>query len=497
MIRPMLVLVVIWLTVTGTDDAIDDGNSTSTITHTASSTDSNYSGISIASTTVTTVDNDTAGVSFSATSSSPTEGGATPTYTVVLDSEPTGNVQIDISGDTQATTTPTSLTFTSGNWNATQTVTVTAVDDAIAEGAHTGTITHTASSTDSNYDGISISNHTANITDNDTAGVTLSSTSTSATEGGATGSYTIVLDSEPTGNVQIDTSVNNSEVTATPSLTFTSANWNATQTITVTATDDSTDDGDLTSIITHTASSTDSNYEGISVASTTATAIDNDSGGLSFASNIPASVRVDIYGPENTDITTKTGNQTIQGTTQGGVFTAHFTNLTEGTHTFTITAKYNSNTQTKTFTMSTAQSTTYKAQDITFSFDEEAGGTTGGTTGDNEELILQLLAQIKLLQAQIAAILGELPKTDTQTNIPPPSLSFGDQGPNVTNLQTILATMSDIYPQGLITGYFGPLTQGAIQTLQLKYNVLQTPDQQGYGVYGPKTSQRLGEVIAN
>ena len=50
-----------------------------------------------------------------------------------------------------------------------QTVTVTAVDDSAAEGDHLSTITHSASSSDVNYDGISVSDVTANVTDNDNA----------------------------------------------------------------------------------------------------------------------------------------------------------------------------------------------------------------------------------------------------------------------------------------------------------------------------------------
>ncbi len=55
------------------------------------------------------------------------------TYTVVLDSQPAaGTVKVAVeSGDTKAATvSPTSLTFTTTTWNAPQTVTVTAVDDA-------------------------------------------------------------------------------------------------------------------------------------------------------------------------------------------------------------------------------------------------------------------------------------------------------------------------------------------------------------------------------
>jgi predicted extracellular nuclease len=98
-----------------------------------------------------------------------TEGGATDTYTIALSSQPTADVTIAIGPDSQTTTNVAALTFTSANWNQSQTVTVTAVDDAVVEGNHSGTIGHTATSTDPNYSGISIASISAAITDNDIA----------------------------------------------------------------------------------------------------------------------------------------------------------------------------------------------------------------------------------------------------------------------------------------------------------------------------------------
>jgi len=63
------------------------------------------------------------------------------------------------------TVSPPNLTFTISNWSTPQTVTVTAVNDAVAEGTHNGTITHAAASTDPGYSGIDITAVTATITD--------------------------------------------------------------------------------------------------------------------------------------------------------------------------------------------------------------------------------------------------------------------------------------------------------------------------------------------
>ncbi len=117
----------------------------------------------------------TAGVTITESSGTTnvTEGGPTDTYTVVLNTVPTANVTITLNPGTQVTVSPSTLTFTPSNWNVPQTVTVTAVDDAAVEGNHTGTISHTATSTDTNYNSIAIANVVANITDNDAPAPTI------------------------------------------------------------------------------------------------------------------------------------------------------------------------------------------------------------------------------------------------------------------------------------------------------------------------------------
>lgn len=106
-------------------------------------------------------------ISQSGGTTSVTEGGATDSYTVVLNLAPTADVTITLNPGTQVTATPATLTFTAANWNVAQTVTVTAVDDALVEGVHTGTITHTSASADAAYNAIVIASITVNITDND------------------------------------------------------------------------------------------------------------------------------------------------------------------------------------------------------------------------------------------------------------------------------------------------------------------------------------------
>ena len=127
------------------------------------------------------------GVAITQTGSSTdvTEGGNTDIYSLVLNSAPSTSVTITPTsantGVGGATISPSSLVFTTGNWNTPQTVTVTALDDAVENGNHTTTISHSASSGDTNYNGISIGSITVNITDNepDTVAPTISSVSSS------------------------------------------------------------------------------------------------------------------------------------------------------------------------------------------------------------------------------------------------------------------------------------------------------------------------------
>ena len=86
-------------------------------------------------------------------------------------------------------------------------------------------------------------------TDNDGSGITVTPTSgLTTTEAGGTATFTVVLTSQPTADV-IDRRCSTSDATegtvSPASLTFTSANWNVAQTVTVTGVDDVLDDGDV------------------------------------------------------------------------------------------------------------------------------------------------------------------------------------------------------------------------------------------------------------
>ncbi len=88
------------------------------------------------------------------------EDGMTDTFTVRLELEPTADVTVAVSSSdpTEATVSPTSLTFDATNWNSTQTVTVTGVDDdpPVPDGLQPYTITMSLTSSDMSYSGLSV-----------------------------------------------------------------------------------------------------------------------------------------------------------------------------------------------------------------------------------------------------------------------------------------------------------------------------------------------------
>ena len=177
------------------------------------------------------------------------------------------------SNNTDVTVSPTSLIFSTSDWNTAQTVTVRAGQDADAAN-DSARVTHTVSG--GGYGSVSASPVTVTVTDDDTAGVTVSETTLTIAEGGS-GSYTVVLNTQPSGNVTITPSSNNTDVALSPTpLTFTSSNWDTAQTVTVRAGQDA-DAANDSARVTHTVSGGD--YGSVSASPVAVTVTDDDTAG--------------------------------------------------------------------------------------------------------------------------------------------------------------------------------------------------------------------------
>ena len=237
--------------VSGVDDTIMDGTQTyNIITSPASSDDAHYNGINAIDPELKNVDDETADFFVTPTAGLFTsEAGAEATFTVVLTRAPTADVAIQLRSDNEAegTISPRALTFTSTNWMAPQTVTVTGVDDDAPDKAQTyQVITGAAFSSDLDYDKLDPDDITVVNRDNDSAGVTLTpETGLLTYEDGSMTSFGIALNSPPAKDVTIAlSSSDEGEGLVTPSqVVFTPENWMAPQAVTVTSFDDSDVDG--------------------------------------------------------------------------------------------------------------------------------------------------------------------------------------------------------------------------------------------------------------
>ena len=222
----------------------------------------------------------TAGVTISESALTVAEG-SSGTYTVKLNTEPSSNVTVTVggaSGDVTVTGSP--LTFSTGNWNMAQTVTVNAAEDndIVNDSA---TLTHSAASSDTNYGAsLSIGSVGVTVTDNDTPDVTVTPTTLTVTEG-SSNTYTVVLDTEPSSNVTVTVGGESGDVSANPkSLTFTTGNYTTAQTVTVSAAEDNDAEADAAVNLTHSASG--GGYNSVTIDSVQVTVTENDTKGVTL-----------------------------------------------------------------------------------------------------------------------------------------------------------------------------------------------------------------------
>ena len=463
------------VTVTGIDDTLIDGDQNTTITLSVNdaASDNNFDPVSDQTVTATTVDNDTAGFTVTETGgTSVNESGTTDTFTVVLDAQPNSNVVVDVSsGDTgEATVSPSPLTFTTGNWNIAQTVTVTGVNDFLIDGDQNTTITLSVNDTasDNNFDLLSDQTVTATTVDNDSAGFTVTETGgTSVNESGTTDTFTVALDAQPDSNVVIDVSSGDTgEATINPTpLTFTTGNWNMAQTVTVTGVNDALIDGDQNTAITLSINdaASDNNFDPLSDQTVTATTVDNDSAGFTITETGGTSVNesgttdtftvvldaqpnsnvvIDVSSGDTgeatispTPLTFTTGNWNVaQTVTVTGVNDA----LIDGDQNTTITLSINDAASDNNFDPlgdQTVTATTVDNDSAGFTI-TETGGTSVNESGTTDTFTVVLTAQ-PTSNVVIDVSSGDI----TEATVAPASLTFTTGNWNV--VQTVTVTGVD------------------------------------------------------
>ncbi len=121
-------------------------------------------------------------------------------------------------------------------------------------------------------------------------------------------------------------------------------------------------------------------------------------------------------------------------------------------------------------------------------------GASALTVDELRAQVTDLLQRIEQLQKQIAA--GQVQQTASegvQCPLVSRTIQLGDSGDDVSRLQRYLALDKAIYPEGLVTGYYGALTEAAVKRWQAKFYVVSsgTPASTGWGVVGPRTAAVL------
>ncbi len=278
------------VTLTGVDDDEVDGDQTYDVIATATSDDATYDGLTSAASVVNR-DDDRGGDGTSIfvvtiVQSSSSEGGQEATFTVALSTEPSANVEVGVRSNDETEGVPVvqRLRFTPTNWRAPQTVIVSGQDDDEMDGnqEYDVVLDPSGSMAPEFADAAPTLVALTNI-DNDTAGFTLSAISGPTNEGGGQATFGIALTYPPEEDVRVGfQSEDPSEgVTTAASLTFTSVNWAAPQTVTVNGIDDDISDGDQTyDIVFAPAESSDPNYDGLMPPSVQVVNEDNDSPGI-------------------------------------------------------------------------------------------------------------------------------------------------------------------------------------------------------------------------
>ena len=332
---------------------------------------------------VTVRENDTRGVTVTPTSLEINEG-ASGTYTVVLDSEPTGTVTVTINGASGDVTLDRSqLTFMADNWFSAQEVVVSAADDPDGEPDDSVTLTHTVRGAD--YDRMRTDSVRITVREDETRGVTVTTMDESPDDGalliaeGGTGEYTVALESQPTGTVTVMVRGQSGDVTVKPSrLIFTTSNWNVSQTVEVKAGEDN--DAELDPVVTLTHAASGGGYNGVVAGEVTVTITENDTKGVRVT---PRALTVTEGGASSSytvALTTEpTGTVTI---TLGGLAGARAQSLMVNPTSLTFTAR-NWNIPQR-VTVSASEDDDGSGDDVTLTHTVRGGGYD--STGDPPEV---------------------------------------------------------------------------------------------------------------
>nr|WP_321405449.1 Ig-like domain-containing protein [uncultured Carboxylicivirga sp.] len=254
-------------------------NETANITLSVDETsDTEFTVVADQTVSVTINDDDTADFTITPDLLGVVEGGSS-VFTVVLTAQPESNVNMSLSvnGSGIISYTPAELTFTSGDWNIAQQITVNGLQDNDLNN-ETATITVSVDNpnSDDNFDGLS-KDLTVNVTDDESANFVLSTTEMTVSEG-SENSFTIVLSAQPANDVilNIESNDTNAATISSATITFNADNWNIAQSISITGVEDDDLNNESATITISVAAGSDANFVDLTDQTVAITINDND-----------------------------------------------------------------------------------------------------------------------------------------------------------------------------------------------------------------------------
>jgi len=119
-----------------------------------------------------------------------------------------------------------------------------------------------------------------------------------------------------------------------------------------------------------------------------------------------------------------------------------------------------------------------------------------GNSAQNEDIIIEKLQQQilalkqQLAQLQMQIALQKTYQSNSTCSLFTSDLSYGMTSNEVKCLQQFLANLGpEIYPEKLITGYYGPLTMAAVKRYQALKGIIAT------GYFGPLTRAQVNQEL--
>ena len=280
-----------------------------------------------------TLQDDDSALVVGAVTGAATEAGGTAAFTVKLASAPSASVALSVSSTDpgEGTVSPSRLTFTTSDWNTPQTVTATGVDDARHDGEPAWAVRlGRPSTTDAGYARLG-SRDVAMTTadDEETPTVTLSASPSSISENGGTATVSAALSGASDAPTTITVAAVSGAFTVGSDTTITiprGRTANSSDTVTVTAVDNRTDEVDRAVTVAGTAANT----VGIGTVTGAALTLEDDDGAptvrlaaspATIAEGGQTQVSATLSAPWLSDVV-------VQLTARTGVFSAAMTTIT-------------------------------------------------------------------------------------------------------------------------------------------------------------------------